>query len=145
MDVLEVLLREESPERAEETAREWIRRVRAGNVPLKDLIIWKQLTKPVDEYEATAPHAVVAREMREKGWDVRIGDKVGFIVVKGAGKLHERVKPYFEVTADQVDWDYYAEKQVAAACGRVLEAVGVDESKLLSASKSMSLEEFFGK
>ena len=144
VDVLRILLMEESPRRAEEAAMGWIRRVRAGDVPLKDLIIWKQLTKPPEEYEATAPHAVVAREMRRKGWDVRVGDKVGFIVVKGSGKLHEKVKPYFEVTRDQVDWEYYAEKQVAAACGRVLEAVGIDESRLLSASKGVSLEEFFG-
>jgi len=144
-EVLEVLLKEGSVERAVERAVEWVRRARAGEIPLKQLIIWRQLTKQPDEYEATAPHAVVARHMRAGGWDVRVGDKVGFIVVKGAGKLNERVKPYFEVTADHVDWDYYAEKQIAAACGRILEAVGVDESRLLSASRGMSLEEFFGK
>ncbi|MGC8555989.1 MAG: DNA polymerase domain-containing protein [Conexivisphaera sp.] len=144
VEVLEVLLREGSVERAVERAREWIRRTRAGEVPLKDLIIWKQLTKPPEEYEATAAHAIVARRMREEGWDVRVGDKVGFIVVKGPGKLNERARPYFEVTRDQVDWEYYAEKQVAAACGRILEILGVDESKLLAAAKGRGLDEFFG-
>ncbi len=144
LEVLDALLRGGGLDRAVEVARGWISRVREGKVPLKDLIIWKQLTKPIEEYEATAPHAIVARMMREKGWDVRVGDKVGFIVVKGQGKLHEKARPYFEVTADQVDWEYYAEKQVAAACGRILEALGVDERRLLSASKGVGLEAFFG-
>jgi DNA polymerase I len=143
VEVLEVLLREGSVERAVERAREWIRRVRSGDVPLRDLVIWKQLTKPPEDYEATAAHAIVAKRMREAGWDVRVGDKVGFVVVRGPGRIYERARPYFEVTGDQVDWDYYADKQVAAACARILEAVGVDESRLLAAG-GRGLEAFFG-
>ncbi|MFP3293178.1 MAG: DNA polymerase domain-containing protein, partial [Nitrososphaeria archaeon] len=143
VEVLEVLLREGSVERAVERAREWIRRVRSGDVPLRDLVIWKQLTKPPEDYEATAAHAIVAKRMREAGWDVRVGDKVGFVVVRGPGRIYERARPYFEVTSDQVDWDYYADKQVAAACARILEAVGVDESRLLAAG-GRGLEAFFG-
>jgi len=142
--VLEALLRTGSVSEAVSVARRWVRKARRGELPLKSLIIWKQITKPLGEYEATAPHVVVARRLIEKGWSVKPGDKVGYIVAKGSGKLYEKARPYFEVSKEDVDWDYYAEKQIAAACARALGVLGVSESQILAASKTASLEEFLG-
>ena len=144
LEVLETLLRTGRVDEAVSAAKRWIKAARAGELPLKSLIIWKQLVKPLDEYEATAPHVVVARGMIERGWTVKPGDKVGYIVTKGPGKLYMRTKPYFEVKSDQVDWDYYAEKQIAATCIRVLGGLGVSEDRILTAGTTTSLEEFFG-
>lgn len=144
VEVLEALLRTGRIEEALSVARRWVKAARRGELPLKGLIIWKQLVKSLDEYEATAPHVIVAKGMIERGWTVKPGDKVGYIVTRGPGKLYMRAKPYFEVKPDQVDWDYYAEKQIASTCMRVLGGLGVSENSILTAGTTTSLEEFFG-
>lgn len=125
------------------TARRYLKMVREGNAPVKKLIIWKQITKSLDEYAAAAPHVVVARKMAELGWEVKPGDKVGFIVTKKPGKLHEKAVPYFEADPSQVDWDYYVEKQVLPPIVRVLSAVGVTEDEIRRPGVT-TLTEFFG-
>lgn len=112
------------------TARRYVKMVREGNVPLKKLIIWKQITKPLDEYTAAAAHVVVARRMVEMGWEIKPGDKVGFIVTKRPGKFHEKAVPYFEADPSQVDWSYYLEKQVLPPLLRVLSVVGVTRDQI---------------
>jgi DNA polymerase I len=99
-------------------------------VPLKQLIIWKQITKSIEEYEATAPHVEVAKKLIEEGWRIRPGDKVGYVIVKGAGRLYTRVKPYFKAELNEIDWNYYVEKQVLPVCLRILEVFGIKESDL---------------
>ncbi len=99
-------------------------------VPLKQLVIWKQITKSIEDYEATAPHVEVARKLIEEGWRIQPGDKVGYVVVKGTGRLYTRVKPYFKANLNEIDWNYYIEKQVLPVCMRILEVFGVKESDL---------------
>jgi len=142
-DVLEALLRTGDPGEALRKARAHIRRLLRRELEPRKLVIWKQITRPLDEYSATQPHIVVARMMIEKGWRVQPGDKVGYIVVSGSGPLYGRVKPYFEVEADEIDWSYYIEKQVLPACGRVLSAVGVKPEELKQVSEESTLTEFF--
>jgi len=140
---IEVLLKSGDPREALNKAREYARKVKRGEVDLKKLIIWRQITRPLDEYSATQPHIVVARMMVDEGWRIQPGDKVGYIIAKGSGPLYARVKPYFKITRDEVDWNYYLEKQVAPACGRILEAVGINPEKILETAGESTLMEFF--
>lgn len=139
---IEVLLRTGDPRKALEKAREYVRMVKRGAVDIKKLVIWRQITRPLSEYAATQPHIVVAKMMIDEGWKIQPGDKVGYIVAKGSGPLHARVKPYFKVVRDEVDWDYYLEKQVAPACGRVLEAVGINPELILETAGESTLMDF---
>jgi len=123
-------------------AREYVRLLRRGEIDLRKLIIWRQITRPLSEYEATQPHIVVAKMMISEGWRIQPGDKVGYIVVRGSGQLYSRVKPYFKVSRDEVDWGYYIEKQVVPACGRILESVGI-RSETISEMGESTLMEFF--
>ena len=142
-ETIEVLLKTGDPHRALEKAREHVRRLKRGEVELKKLIIWRQITRPLSEYAATQPHIVVARLMVDEGWRIQPGDKVGYIIAKGPGPLHAKAKPYFKISKDEVDWSYYIEKQVAPACGRIMEAVGIKSERVLEAGES-TLMEFFG-
>lgn len=144
VEVLEVLLRTGDVRRAESVAKEWVDKCRRGEIPLKKLIIWKQITRQLHEYEATAPHVLVAKELINSGWSIKPGDKVGYVVVKGPGKLHEKVRPYFMVRPEDVDLSYYAEKQIAPACARVLGVLGVTEARILAPARMESLDAFFG-
>jgi len=142
-ETVKALLETGDPAQALKKAREYVQALRNHQADLRKLIIWKQITRPLSEYSATQPHIVVAKQLMSEGWRIQPGDKIGFIVTAGSGPLYSRAKPYFKVSRDEVDWEYYVEKQVVAACGRILEAVGVSAEKILE-SGERTLIDFFG-
>ena len=129
--VLEIILKEGSPEKAVEFVRRFISDLRGRKVPYRDLIIWKTLTKPISKYEVRAPHVAAARTLMEKGWELSIGDKVGYVIVAGPGKLYERAKPYMLASYDEVDVEYYVQRQVVPAAVRILSIFNIDEKEVL--------------
>ena len=145
--VLEIILKDQSPKKASEYVREFIYDLRQKHVAYRDLIIWKTLTKSPDEYEVKAAHVEAARMLKEKGWELAVGDKVGYVVVAGSGRLYERVKPYMLASYDEVDVEYYVSKQVVPAAARVLESFGITEEQLLASKMeskdSKRLTDFF--
>jgi DNA polymerase I len=141
-ETVKALLETGDPGQALKKAREYVQVLRSRQVDLKKLIIWKQITRPLSEYSATQPHVVVAKQLMSGGWRIQPGDMVGFIVTAGSGPLYSKAKPYFKVSKDEVDWGYYVEKQVVAACGRILEAVGIKVEKILE-SGERTLIDFF--
>ena len=145
--VLEIILKEQSPEKAADFVRSVISELRQRKVPFRDLIIWKTLTKPVEEYKIKASHVEAAKALRNKGWTMTAGDKVGYVILTGEGRLYDRVKPYVFAVYDEVDIDYYVSKQVVPAAARVLEFFGVTEEELLTKKKekeTRSLMDFVG-
>jgi DNA polymerase I len=134
--VLEIILKEQTPQKAMRFAQQFIYELRQRRVPYRDLIIWKTLTKPVEEYAVKTPHVEAAKMLMEKGWKLAMGDKVGYVVVAGTGRLYERVKPYMFATYDEVDIEYYVTNQVVPAAARVLECFGITDEQLLMAKAS---------
>jgi len=137
--VLEIILKGQSPEKAANFVQQFIQELRQKRVPYRDLIIWKTLTKPAEEYEVKASHVEAAKMLKEKGWELAVGDKVGYVVIVGTGRLYERVKPYAYASYDEVDIEYYVTKQVVPAASRILESFGITEDQLL-ASKMKETE-----
>jgi len=146
--VLEIILKEQSPEKAAKFVQQFIYDLWQRHVPYRDLIIWKTLTKPVDEYAVKASHVEAAKMLKKKGWRLTVGDKVGYVVVVGSGRLYERVKPYVFASYDEVDIEYYVSKQVVPAAARVLESFGITEEQLLKSGmkekETRRLTDFFG-
>lgn len=119
--VLEIILKESSPKEAVSYVRNIVKSLREKKVPFHDLIIWKNLTKPPQNYDIKAPHVEAAKMLIEKGWRLTGGDKVGYVILKGKGRLYSRVKPYVLAEYDEVDIDYYITNQVLPAAIRILE------------------------
>jgi DNA polymerase I len=146
--VLEIVLREQSPEKAAEFVQQFVSELRQKRVSFRDLIIWKTLTKPAEEYEVKASHVEAAKMLKEKGWELAVGDKVGYVIVVGSGRLYERVKPYKYASYDEVDLEYYVSKQVVPVAARVLESFGITEEQLLQSAmtqkETRKLSDFFG-
>jgi DNA polymerase I len=145
--VLEIILKEQSPKKAANFVQKFVDELRQKRVLYHDLIIWKTLTKPVGEYEIKASHVEAAKMLMEKGWKLAAGDKVGYVVIVGTGRLYERVKPYIFASYDEVDIEYYVSKQVVPAAARVLESFGITEEQLSSKmeeKENKKLTEFFG-
>ncbi|MEM3730468.1 MAG: DNA polymerase domain-containing protein [Candidatus Bathyarchaeia archaeon] len=145
--VLEIILKEQSPKKAARFVQQFITELRQKRAPFRDLIIWKTLTKPVEEYEVKASHVEAAKMLMEKGWKLSVGDKIGYVVVSGSGRLYERVKPYTFASYDDIDIEYYVTKQVAPAAARVLESFGITEEQLLTSKfeekETRRLTDFF--
>jgi len=146
--VLEIILKEQSPKKAAKFVQQSIYDLWQRRVPYRDLIIWKTLTKPVDEYAIRASHVEAAKMLKAKGWRLTVGDKVGYVVVVGSGRLYERVKPYVFASYDEVDIEYYVSKQVVPAAARVLESFGITEEQLsksgVKEKETRRLTDFFG-
>ena len=146
--VLEIILKEQSPQKAETYVHNVVDGLKQRKIGYRDLIIWKTLTKPVEEYAVRAGHVEAAKMLQAEGWRMTVGDKVGYVVLKGEGKLYSRVKPYAFASLDDVDVDYYVENQVVPAAVRVLGLFGITAEKLLLAEtnrkRDKSLVEFMG-
>jgi len=155
-DVLEGMLREMSPQDAADMVRERITALEDGRVDLDDITIFKTLTKSPDRYEARLPHVRAAVRAREAGFDASVGAKVGYVILKGAGPLHERAYPRVlcheqdgnkvktEDGERELDVDYYVEKQLLATAMRVLRHFGINESELRGTPVQGTLSDFMG-
>ncbi len=135
--VLEIILKEQSPKKAIDYVRNVVADLKHRKVPFRDLTIWKTLTKPPEDYAVKAPHVEAAKMLKEKGWRLTGGDKVGYVVLTGRGRLYSRVKPYVFATYEEVDVDYYITNQVVPAAVRILSFFKVTAIELLKEKKEI--------
>ena len=142
--VAEVVLKTGSVEEAVKHVREVISRLKKGDFDVKELTIWKTLTRPPSRYEARQPHVTAALIMMRHGIRVEPGMKIGYVIVKGSGPLYTRAKPYFLAKKEEIDVEYYIDKQVVPAALRILGYFGVTEKRLKGGGQA-SLLDFLGK
>lgn len=142
--VIEIILIEGDIAKAVSYVRSVIEDLKNRRVPREALVIWKTLSKSIEDYEVEAAHVAAAKKLMEAGYKVAKGGKIGYVVVKGSGKLAEKALPYnFVEDMDSLDVDYYIRKQVVPAALRILEYFGIDENQLLEGSQR-TLMDFFG-
>jgi len=142
--VLEIVLREVNPKKAAEYVREYTEKLREGVLELEPFIIWKTITKSVKDYQVKAPHVEAAKKLMRAGWNLTVGDKIGYVIVKGEGKLYEKAVPHLMAKPDQLDTNYYIENQIIPAALRILEMFGIKKEQLGSLKPSKDLTRFFG-
>ncbi len=144
-EVARLVLEEGDTSKAVEYVRRLIQELKEKKIPINKLIIWKTLTKPIEAYDVEAPHVKAAMRYREYGITVMPGDKVGYVIVKGGGKISDKAVPYFAAKLDDIDDEYYIEHQIIPAALRILKYFGISEAKLrnVATSKQKSLFEYF--
>ncbi len=129
--VAEIVLKTGDVNKAIEYVRRVIRELEEYKVPIEKLVIWKTLTKRPEEYAAEAPHVVAAKRMIAAGFRVSPGDKIGYVIVRGGGRVSQRAWPYFMVKdVRQIDVNYYIDHQIIPAVLRILGYFGVTEKRL---------------
>jgi len=142
--VLEIILKEQKREKAVSFVRQYISDLRQRRVPYRNLIIWKTLTKPVEKYAVRAPHVEAAKTLMKEGWELSMGDKIGYVIVAGAGRLYEKAKPYVLASYNEVDLEYYVSNQVLPAASRILSVFGVKKEELFPSKAPKTLLQFMG-
>ncbi|HIC99425.1 MAG TPA: DNA polymerase II, partial [Pyrodictiaceae archaeon] len=132
--IAEIVLRTGDIEKAIEYVQRVVKELKEGRIPMEKLVIWKTLSKKLSEYSVEAAHVVAAKRMLEKGFKISVGDKIGYVIVKGGGRLSQRAYPYFMVKPSQLDIDYYIDHQIIPAALRILGYFGITEKRLKSAT-----------
>lgn len=138
--VAEIVLKTMDPRKAVEFVRKELQRIRdeveKGIAPIEKFVIWKTLTKPIREYEVEAPHVAAAKQLMKMGYQVEVGDKIGYVIVKGGGRVSERARPYIAVDVRDIDLDYYIDHQIVPAVLRILEYFGITEKQIKTVGKA---------
>ena len=144
MAVFEKILKGDT-EGAIETARDIVKSVAAGDVPVEKLVI-SRTCKEYNHYKDPNSMANVqtARKMEKMGYDFVPGMKVSWIVTNSR-KTPQEVEPYIDSASftARPDWNYYA-RRVAMTLARVTEVFGWDEDALLSGAGQSTLFDSFG-
>lgn len=143
--VLGAVLRDGSPKKAAQIVRKTAKDIVEGRVSLEDLIIYTQLTMPIEKYRAIGPHVAAAKKLRAKGREIEPGMIIAYIEAKGSGSISERAVPVEDFKGMEYDADYYVEHQVLPAVMRIMEVLGYREGDLrYEKAKQVKLAEFAG-
>lgn len=141
--VLEAILKEGSVEKAVEIVKDVVERIAKYRVPLEKLVIHEQITRDLKDYKAIGPHVAIAKRLAAKGIKVKPGTIISYIVLKGSGKISDRVilLTEYDPRKHKYDPDYYIENQVLPAVLRILEAFGYRKEDLrYQSSKQTGLD-----
>ncbi len=146
--VLEAILREGSVEEAAGIVREVTEKLLNYEVPPEKLVIHEQITRNLRDYKAVGPHVALARKLEAKGVKIKPGTLISYIVLRGSGKISDRVilADEFDPTRHKYDADYYIENQVLPAVERILKAFGYRKEQLkYQRTRQMGLGAWLGK
>jgi len=141
--VLDVLLKEASPEKAYEIVRNVIEKVRKKRVSLEDLTLHTQLTKSISSYKNIEPHVIAATKLVQKGREVYPGMIIRYVIVKGNKMISQRAEPVEFVSIEDYDPEYYIENQILPAVIRIFEAIGYSKDHLKDGIKQESMDKWF--
>ena len=139
-NVLSIILRENSPQKAMNYVLEVIDDIKNNNIPKDKMIIQTQLKKKIEQYALEGPHVIIAKRMRELGLDVPAGSVIAYIVSPGKGKIRDKAKLPDETTS--YDPDYYINNQIIPAVDKIFEACNLNIKEDLNGSKQSGLGEF---
>jgi len=80
--------------------------------------------------------------MKQKGMPVQPGTLIQFVVVKGSGKVRDKVRLPEEIKQEDYDADYYIQNQIIPGLERIFSVLGIDISEMALSEKQKSLEGF---
>jgi len=129
--ILEFVLKEENIEKAKKYVRKIIDSLKKKKVDLKDLVIYEQLTKPIEEYKSLSPHLSCAKKMREKGGKVEPGTIIMFVISKRGETISEKAIPFEWAKISDIDINYYIYHQIIPAALRILAVFDIKEKDLI--------------
>ena len=133
--VLENMLKGKKEE-AVEHVREIVKKVKKGEIDMEKLVIRRQLTKNIEDYEQIGPHVKVACELKRKGIEVSRGSLIQYIITKKGKSISDRAKWYED--AQTYDEHYYINNQIIPAALRILSVLGYRKEDLYSEQKSLN-------
>lgn len=144
-NVLNTILKEQNPRKALGYLRGIIKKLHSNEIEIEKLIITKGISKPLHEYKGVQPHIELVKRLRKrnKGSAPGVGDRIGFVIVKGVELISQRAEDptYVKEHGLEIDSRYYIENQLLPPLERVFEAIGISKSELVGVGKQLLLFE----
>ncbi|MBI4019861.1 MAG: hypothetical protein HY367_00900 [Candidatus Aenigmarchaeota archaeon] len=144
-DVVEIILKKEDTKEAVRYFKGLAEKLLKGEIPIQKLVITKTITKQPRSYAGMQPHIELAKKMqaRSPGEAPGIGDRVGYVIVKGMGLVSKRAEDpaYILERGLQVDSRYYIENQLMPPLERIFKVLGIGRSELLGNGRQLGVFE----
>ncbi len=141
-EVLSIILREHDAKKAKNYVKQVVEDMRKNKVPLEKVVIHTALSKGTGAYASVGPHVAAAQRMEAKGMTVGAGSVIKYVVIKGKGKIRDKVKLPEEATQEEYDGEYYVQNQIIPGVERIFAVLGITVDDLVSSTKQSSLAGF---
>lgn len=146
-NVLNIILKEQNKQKALLYLKDVVQQLQDGKIPVEKLVITKGVSKRLEDYKGIQPHVELVKKMkkRDAASAPGVGDRIGFVIVKGLQLVSERAEDpeYVKQHGLKVDSKYYLENQILPPLERVFEALGVERSEITGIGKQMLLTHAF--
>ena len=145
-DILMAILKDGNVEKAVKIIEKVLKRVKTGNVDMKEMIIHTQITKRLSDYKNVGPHVVAAERLEAKGMKIDKGTIIQFVIVKGKEPISQRAVPYEDSHKYEYDPNYYINNQILPAVSRIMESFGYTKESLAELGekqRQQTLDAFF--
>jgi DNA polymerase I len=143
MDILTIILKENDKKKAVKHFKEVIDKLLRNEIPIKKLVVTKTMTKSPKSYAGVQPHIELVKKIQKRspGEVPGVGDRIGYVIVKGTQMLSKRAEDPIYVMEHglQIDSHYYIENQLLPPLERIFSAMGISKSELLGNGKQMGL------
>ncbi len=138
--VLEVLLKEGSSEKALALVKKVIKDLKERKITREQVRVRTQLKKPLSEYKSITPHVVAAQKMKEKGIPLDIGMTLEYFIAETREKkalVREKVKLMDE--KGEYNLKYYLEHQIIPAVENIFQVFDINIKEIASGTKQKTL------
>lgn len=140
---IEVLLKQGDIKTSVEYFRNVMRELEEMRIPMQKLVITKSVSKNPSSYVGLQPHIELLKKLqiRSPADAPGIGDRVGYVIVKGNQLLSKRTEDPDYVIAHnlQIDPTYYIENQLLPPIERIFSAMGISKSELVGKGRQVSI------
>jgi DNA polymerase I len=141
--VLEIILKENDIKKAVKYFKCVVNEIIEGKIPIDKLVITKTMTKKAEGYDGIQPHAELVKKLKKRSPAEApgIGDRIGYVIIKGLDILSKRAEDptYVLEKGLEIDSRYYVENQLLPPLERIFDALGVSKTELLGKGKQIDL------
>ncbi len=141
--VLEILLKEDDAKGALKYFKGVAGQLMSGQIDVQKLVITKTMTKSAAAYDGKQPHIELVKKMqsRSPGEAPGVGDRIGYVIVKGRDMLSNRTEDpeYVREHGLQIDPRYYIENQLLPPIERIFRGINISKSELLGNGRQTGL------
>ncbi|MFH1978190.1 MAG: DNA polymerase domain-containing protein [Candidatus Aenigmatarchaeota archaeon] len=140
-NVISIILKKDDVKGAVKYFKSIINDLLEGRVPINKLVITKGMSKPVKSYVGIQPHIELVKKLQQRGEAPGIGDRIGYVIIKGTEMLSKRAEdPSYVIEKGlQIDSRYYIENQLLPPIERIFSGLKISKSELLGGGKQMGI------
>lgn len=141
--IIEIVLKENDTKLAVKYFKEVVNDMADRKIPIQKLVITKTMTKRAEGYAGVQPHAELVKKIKKRAPAEApgVGDRIGYVIVKGLDLLSKRAEdPIYVIERGlEIDTRYYVENQLMPPLERIFAAMEISKTELLGKGKQSSL------